>query len=499
MATFSILTQTFDMPATSKVFLESYLERVRSYINKRHLDQNLLDDLSERLSEKLFDASSKEDGIVEKDIIAIVNDLWEPEDIFRDLASEKTQESPRISKEDVKDFFKREFHRNQKDGIILWVCSWLWDTFDVNPIWIRLFFIIFTLTYGAGIIIYLVLWILLPDSSRKTPGTEKAAEKTEKRIKQQAEEFAQDLESRAKTYAKGDESGVSGAIWRLFSLIIRTFVAFFRGIALLVVFVVLISISLSFFFSGIGIIIAGAMSSIQFPIQWQFVFAYIPVWLPWLALLCGVALIGLSIMIASRSIRKPVGSWWFAILCVIILAVGLFWGIQAGMNIAGKYTTKFSKSFNTLSLETISWATITLSDESLIIEDEEFQLWDIRWNDTIEYIPVDTNTLSIETITHLRAPDKATADSLFSKIIPIEAMVQSGTISLTKKDSRDFIENVPMSFLQRELIVKVPKNIIIIPKINEFRDRHTEPSKEITTRKYKKWESKYHETTYLEE
>jgi arginine deiminase len=75
MAIFSLLTQTFDVPETSKAFLESYVDRVRNYISRNHLDSSLLEDLLERLAEKLFDASATEDSITEKNMLDIVNSL----------------------------------------------------------------------------------------------------------------------------------------------------------------------------------------------------------------------------------------------------------------------------------------------------------------------------------------------------------------------------------------------------------------------------------------
>lgn len=168
MAIFSLLTQTFDVPETSKLFLENYIERVRNYISRNHLDVSLLEDLSERLTEKLFEAQSTNNGLSEKTIVSIVNSLGEPEDIFREFTENiKEPTGPKITKEDVKDFFKREFHRNQKEGVILGVCAGLGETFGVNPIWLRIGFIILTLAYGINFIVYIVLGILLPDISRR--------------------------------------------------------------------------------------------------------------------------------------------------------------------------------------------------------------------------------------------------------------------------------------------------------------------------------------------
>lgn len=40
------------------------------------------------------------------------------------------------------------------------------DYFEVDALWIRLLFIFFTATWGAGIIVYLALAILLPNKTK---------------------------------------------------------------------------------------------------------------------------------------------------------------------------------------------------------------------------------------------------------------------------------------------------------------------------------------------
>lgn len=118
------------------------------------------------------------------------------------MDAKKTQDTPKITKEDVKDFFKREFHRNQKEGIVLGVCAGLGDTFGINPIWIRLTFVLLTFAYGANVIIYLLLGILLPEISRKVAQSNVQTETTEKRIERQAHEMTEDLQSNTKNYMR---------------------------------------------------------------------------------------------------------------------------------------------------------------------------------------------------------------------------------------------------------------------------------------------------------
>ena len=166
MASFILLSRTFSVPESSKKFLESYLARVDGFIRKHGLDPQLSEDLSERLIEKLSDAE-KLGEISEKLVVSIVNSLGEPEDIFRDiLETSTTSTESRLTKADVKEFFRKEFHRDGKNGIILGVCAGLAQTFEINAIWIRILFLSLIPAYGFIILIYLILGVLLPDISK---------------------------------------------------------------------------------------------------------------------------------------------------------------------------------------------------------------------------------------------------------------------------------------------------------------------------------------------
>jgi phage shock protein C len=56
----------------------------------------------------------------------------------------------------------KKLTRSTTDRMIAGVCSGLADYFSLDPVLVRLAFAIFTLAGGAGPLIYLVLWIIMP-------------------------------------------------------------------------------------------------------------------------------------------------------------------------------------------------------------------------------------------------------------------------------------------------------------------------------------------------
>ncbi|MBT4376498.1 PspC domain-containing protein [archaeon] len=62
----------------------------------------------------------------------------------------------------VKKKLKR-LYRSKKDRIIAGVCAGIGEYFNLDPVLIRLLWVIGTLIYGAGILAYIIAWIIIPE------------------------------------------------------------------------------------------------------------------------------------------------------------------------------------------------------------------------------------------------------------------------------------------------------------------------------------------------
>ncbi|ABD42627.1 phage shock protein C, PspC [Methanospirillum hungatei JF-1] len=56
----------------------------------------------------------------------------------------------------------KRLYRSRKDKILAGICGGIGKYLDIDPIIIRLIFIVLLLTVGSGILIYLIAWILIP-------------------------------------------------------------------------------------------------------------------------------------------------------------------------------------------------------------------------------------------------------------------------------------------------------------------------------------------------
>ncbi|MBI4288738.1 MAG: PspC domain-containing protein [Chloroflexi bacterium] len=70
----------------------------------------------------------------------------------------------------------RRLYRSQRERIIGGVAGGLGEYFDIDPVWVRLAFVLLTFASGIGIIAYAVLWISVPRQSSQAMGRQAVQE-----------------------------------------------------------------------------------------------------------------------------------------------------------------------------------------------------------------------------------------------------------------------------------------------------------------------------------
>lgn len=87
----------------------------------------------------------------------------------------------------------KKMYRKTDDCIIAGVCGGLADYFEIDETLVRIIFVILTIGGGSGILLYLVLWLVIPKKGNENKNID-----WEENVK----EFADDVNHKAKTVAK---------------------------------------------------------------------------------------------------------------------------------------------------------------------------------------------------------------------------------------------------------------------------------------------------------
>ena len=59
---------------------------------------------------------------------------------------------------------QKRFYLSTTDKKLTGVCGGIAEYFDIDPLLVRIAFVILTMAYGGGLLVYILLWLLAPKS-----------------------------------------------------------------------------------------------------------------------------------------------------------------------------------------------------------------------------------------------------------------------------------------------------------------------------------------------
>ncbi|MFA5729733.1 MAG: PspC domain-containing protein [Candidatus Paceibacterota bacterium] len=83
----------------------------------------------------------------------------------------------------------KKLYRSKTNRVIFGICGGLGEYFDIDPLVVRILFILLTFTGGSGIVIYLILAIMIPDSSGNKKSINEVISGTQEKTQELAEEI----------------------------------------------------------------------------------------------------------------------------------------------------------------------------------------------------------------------------------------------------------------------------------------------------------------------
>jgi phage shock protein C len=107
---------------------------------------------------------------------------------------------------------KRLF-RSRSDRMIAGVCGGLGEYLNVDPVWLRLFFVVLLFATGFGFWAYLILWIIVPEAGRETGTPGETVQANVQDMADRAREFGQSIQRGLQgSRSAGEATSASGAL-----------------------------------------------------------------------------------------------------------------------------------------------------------------------------------------------------------------------------------------------------------------------------------------------
>jgi len=243
---------------------EDAYDRLNKYLDKLHMryrgtqgESEILADIESRIAEIFQSRSSDEKQVINiDDVDAAIAILGEPEE-FADMdEGEAEAETENVNTDgnegNGRKYYsggRRRLYRDPDSHAIGGVCSGVGEYFGIDPVIIRVLFVVFSLIWGTGLLIYILLWIVIPEAKTTAEKLEMKGERInvsniEKSIRHEYEGVRENIKNIPNTKAYRQTRSGMNSFGRTLGQIILTFIK-----------VIGIIIGASFIIAGIALLI----------------------------------------------------------------------------------------------------------------------------------------------------------------------------------------------------------------------------------------------------
>lgn len=169
--------------------LRSYMIEIKRHFGKSEDSREILEDIENRIAEMFSERiqTGRKEVINREDVEQVISQMGrvsdfelengdeprmetEPKAAFADYAegdeARQTQEAPAQEPSPEPNFTEyltsKKLMRDMDDKVLSGVCSGLAHYFNIETKWVRVIFILFFLFGGSGVLLYFVLWAVMP-------------------------------------------------------------------------------------------------------------------------------------------------------------------------------------------------------------------------------------------------------------------------------------------------------------------------------------------------
>lgn len=141
--------------------LHSYLLAIERQFANETDSKEIISDIESRLAELFTETlGNKKDVISKDDVAKVISIMGEP----HDFSVEDEQENQTKRKNMTSYQTTKRLYRDPENRILGGVCGGLGAYFNSDPLLFRILFVIIFFGLGSGLIIYIILWIAIPEA-----------------------------------------------------------------------------------------------------------------------------------------------------------------------------------------------------------------------------------------------------------------------------------------------------------------------------------------------
>ncbi len=193
----------FNIEEDAYEILKNYLSNIKKHFQNEEGCDEIVADIEARLSELLkAKTNAGKQVLLNTDVNEVIGVMGKPED-FGETSSSKEAKEEASSNESHYGNKRRRVFRDPDSKVLGGVCSGIANYFDTDPLWIRLALVVMFFGFGSGFLLYIILWIIIPEAKTTAEKLEMRGEPVDvNTISKTIKDEAENIKSKAKDFGK---------------------------------------------------------------------------------------------------------------------------------------------------------------------------------------------------------------------------------------------------------------------------------------------------------
>ena len=180
--------------------LLKYLQTIKNYFSAAEGRDEIIGDIESRIAELFQERLKTKQVILEQDVEDIIEIMGKPEVYAEEASADGTTANENSTGTDASNNGQESFYGKEKkrlfrdpdEGMLGGVCIGVGHYLGIDPVWLRIAFLVGLFFFGSGPLLYLILWIALPKAETTAEklqmrGEAVTIESIEKKIKEEFE------------------------------------------------------------------------------------------------------------------------------------------------------------------------------------------------------------------------------------------------------------------------------------------------------------------------
>ncbi len=226
--------------------LSAYLDKIHRHFRDKEEGSEIISDIEIRMAE-LFQSklSDYKQVITIEDVNQVIESMGDPEDFTDEGEEDKSSAGKTTGK---------KLYRDPDNSILGGVAGGIGAYLNIDPVWIRLIFVLLILAYGFTAVVYILLWIFVPRAETYSQKLEMKGEKiTISNIEKNVRKEYDEVKGNFRRFQRSDQyRNMTSALNEMFQVLGRILKIAFK-ILVIVIGIGLILAGIAAIFSMLGI------------------------------------------------------------------------------------------------------------------------------------------------------------------------------------------------------------------------------------------------------